>query len=149
MREQYRAITHDRSTGTSFADMSATEIVARCQKVIDLLAPLTGVEKQGPDGQWMIPISSLPALKEAIPALLDLDRFLPHVECWNVGYYWGREDRNRSTWFGCQSKAQAERILDGVKDITRDNWTLEFGPVEWNDIVKRNLTAEEAAEIVS
>jgi hypothetical protein len=139
-----------------FAEMSATEVVTRCEKIIAALKPFAGTESFDTQyGQGAVPVSAIPALKIAVPLVEDLDRHMPYIMAWSVGYWWGRNDANRSTFFGCASKAQADRICaaankaDGRrKRKVGDTWTAEFMAVAYNDMVKRTFSAADAARVV-
>lgn len=140
----------------NFADMSATEVVIRCEKIIGALAPYAGMETFDTQyGQGAVPVSAIPALKIAVPLVEDLERHMPYIMAWSIGYWWGDKDSNRSTFFGCASKAHADRICKAANaaDGSRrrkvgDIWTAEFMAVAYNDMVKRSFSAEEAATVV-
>lgn len=136
----------------SFSDMTALEVVRRCEAIVKALAPYIPLEDVGEYGEGVVPLSACKALKTVVPIIENLDRHLPRILAWSVGYLPG-EGWHRSTFFGCQSQAQAERLVDAINKVEGDDpraktWDAKLVPVSYNDMVKRNFTAEDAVVVI-
>lgn len=92
---------------------------------------------------------------EAYDALRDLDRWLPSVDAWAVGYTWGFRDdgdepKRWTTWSAHATRATAGRWMAGwvahekAHRLHRDlnDWGVRFTPVRVHQIVPKGCTME-------
>lgn len=136
-------------------ESSAAEVISRCERILEALKSVAELEEiDAETGSGTLPISAIPALKKVVPLVEDLERHMPDIKAWSVGYWRGSDNSARSTFFGCQTEAQASRIRDALNKGERGKragkeWTIEFMAVAYGDMVTRSFTAEKAVEVMA
>lgn len=99
-------------SGWLYSEQTLDNIMDRLSRAAAALAALRGSESPGPQGQDVVTQPCVMELAEAFTALYRVERLVPDVECWVVGYTneWHDGWMTWHTWGGFLSLEQAQEF---------------------------------------
>lgn len=112
-REDYSLINFEVRRSLAWSEMTVNNIRAGVQEALSALSSISPVDLGDQDA---LGVEHVESLAKAHNALYNLDRLIPRVETWVVGYWWGMmrddpEDRAWTSWSAHRTEDEARKYL--------------------------------------